>query len=312
MVKVPPQIRREALLRWHEANPFPFLNLPLELRELIICFAVDITLDSTWHNRRLPQERVVHQQINTRPSSDPPKLKFKPRSPKANAELILVNKQIHIEAMAALSTNTKIAFDDPGRLINFLKHNLQTSKTLSLTKKARSMRSIEIMFPHDKDILGLFGVPSRKPRQFEYYTLAGFLLHTHQDTNHFELKGIGIFFPNVNRRQHSCNQDSSHPAQSTHQQAFNEDILIGARPLLGKARIIELEGCINASQKEGWVQMIADDRRIGYLCGGIVSMAESSLGTEVSSLIASKSQLLNIIVPGHILKHTVPAVLGEN
>ena len=126
------------------------------------------------------------------------------------------------------------------------------------------MRSIEIGFSSGQELLGLFGVPSRRPRDFEYYNMAGFLLRTYLDTDDVELKGISISFSSIIGNQSSCYRAGSTSAQNTCQQTFNENILIGARPLLDKARITELKGCIDASQKERWLQIIATDRRLGH------------------------------------------------
>ena len=82
MANPPRNLRRKVALAWHAANPLRFLDLPAELREMILCFALGLRSDATWQCR-LPRTATTCY----RTASDEPSDRLKVRYPGPEHEL---------------------------------------------------------------------------------------------------------------------------------------------------------------------------------------------------------------------------------
>ena len=223
--EVPNQLRPAAHHRWWHSNGFPFLDVPLELREIIIKFAIGPVA--------IPYEKYIRL---LRRSSLNRRILW----------LALVNRQFHQEVMQVLLKQTPFQFTN---YINFHRFSFTHRSTLS------EIRTIRLggLKPHE--LLALVGVNLECKNGIYMYSL-DLTTDTTSPLIHEELKAlrhIRIHIPFVTEGVYYL-------ARNACQKAFCLAFWVGARAFLRHVDVVELVGCISDSQKQDFVNELKAER----------------------------------------------------
>ena len=209
--------------RWWSFNGFRFLELPPELREIILIFAVGPFA--------VPFARLCPVIRDT---------KF----PSPNMRLSLVNKQLNREVIAALSAHTTFHFYSIQQLLRVFSQ--RDGKSRVVFRRLKELRYVELELSPN-DLLRLFGVSFVfGARETRYKRSSNFDLGAIFDGDsplcHRIRINIQHIFQNNPRPDHTC-------CQKVHNTAF----WAGARARLCNIAVVELVGYIDETQKKEWI-----------------------------------------------------------
>ena len=228
--------------RWWSFNGFRFLELPPELREIILIFAVGpfaVPFARLWPATRDTQ------------------------LPSPNMRLSLVNKQLNREVIAALLAHTTFHFHSIQQLLRVFSQ--RDGKSRVIFRRLRELRYVELELSPN-DLLRLFGVSFVfGVRETRYERSSSFDLGAIFDGDsplcHRIRINIQHVFQNNPRPSHTC-------CQKVHNTAF----WAGARARLRNIAVVELVGYIDEEQKKEWIAEHVLERK------GIVPEATDFLG----------------------------------
>ena len=209
--------------KWWSFNGFRFLELPPELREIILIFAVGPFA--------VPFARLWPVIRDT---------KF----PSPNMRLSLVNRQINREVIAALSVHTTFHFHSIQQLLRVFSQRDGNSRVIF--RRLKELRYVELELSPN-DLLRLFGVSfAFGVRETRYKRSSNFDLGAIFDGDsplcHRIRINIQHIFKNNPRPNHTC-------CQKVHNTAF----WAGARARLRNIAMVELVGYIDETQKKEWM-----------------------------------------------------------
>ena len=217
----PKQLHGVVYERWWSFNGFRFLELPPELREIILKFAVGPSA--------VPFARYLWPATRDTQFSTP------------NMSLSLVNKQLNREVIAALSTYTTFHFHSIQQLLRVFSQKNGTSRVIF--RRLKQLRYVELKLSPN-DLLRLFGVSFVfGVRETRYERSTNFDLGAIFDGDsplcHRIRINIQHIFQNNPRPHHTC-------CQKVHNTAF----WAGARARLRNIAVVELVGYIDETQKK--------------------------------------------------------------
>lgn len=243
----PEQLRGAVYQRWWSFNGFRFLELPPELRELILTFAmgsIAVPFAIPWPATRSPQTATP------------------------NMSLSYVSKQVNGEAIAALSAHTMFYFHSFPQLVVFSHKKLTSQVTFRPFEK---LRSVELdLSPYQ--LLRVFGVSFVSGlRETRYEPCSAFDMGLVFDGKsplcHRIRINIQPIFDNYSRPSHTC-------CQKLHSLAF----WTGARARLRNIAEVELVGFIDETQRKEWLAKHALERK------GVVPEAKDLAGWQIGIL----------------------------
>lgn len=235
----PRHLRGAVYQRSWSFNGFRFLQLPPELREIILAFAmghIAIPFARRWHPKRSRQ------------------------LPMSAMRLSLVSKQLNREVTAILLFHTTFYFHTMEQFCEFFRHKDEVPRAIS--RPFKGLRSLELdLSPHC--LFRIFGVrfilPSFSVRDVRYERSLAF--------------DRGRFFDNI-----FCNEDSplchriciNIPHVSQHypysdqtccQKVHDLALWAGARARLRNIAVVDLVGHIDETQKKEWLAQHALERK---------------------------------------------------
>lgn len=211
--------------RWWAVNGFQFLQLPFELRNMILSLAIGNIIE--------PYASVY------RPAGRLP-------LPKTCTNLVLVNKQIRGEAMPIMLSQLTYRFRKHGQLLRFFK---QIS-----TPSLYALKSLELNFDHET-LLDFFGAQVFRRAPIPGYSTSDYYFKDSHFTTRLRLEHLRICFPHP--REHlKCRK-----LRSSCQRTVCLWIWAAARRCLRDIPNVEFAGCIKTDQKSEWLNTLALERK---------------------------------------------------
>lgn len=225
---------------WWSFNGFHFLQLPPELREIILTFAMGPL--AIPFARRRPSNRY-------------------PQAVLPCMHLSRVNKQLNREVIATLLAHTKFHFYSIEQFLRFFKETDDVSG--AIFRHIRGFRFLELDLSPDA-LLCLFGV-SFCPRDTRYEQRLALDPSIFINNELPLCQKIRIEIPSVF-------QNYRRPDNTCCQKVYNLAFWAGARARLRNIAVVELVGHIDATQKEEWLAEHALERK------GIIPEAKDFAG----------------------------------
>lgn len=222
---VPDHLRPEFRQRWWSINGFPFLDLPTELREMVLKYAIGHIAE--------PYARVY------RPAKCLPL-----RSPCAS--LLLVNKQLRREALPILLSQVTFVFRKHGQLMRFFEQIPKSS--------LNALQSLQLYFDHET-LLDFFGAQISRSSPKPGYSSSDYYLKDSLFTDRIKLRHICIYFPHPREHQ------NSKKLKGACQKTVCSWIWAAARRCLREIPHVEFKGCIKNSQKKEWLETLSLEQR---------------------------------------------------
>lgn len=231
---IPDRLHHVVHERWWSINVFRFLDLPAELRNMIISFAMSNTAEPYSH---------VYRPKNARsrriPALDQP-----------NVNLFLVNKQLRREAIPILLKQVTFTFHQHGQLLRFFE---QISREDRL-----AIQSLELVF-NQETLLDFFGAQVfRRHNSSQGDSSAFFYFINTLFTDRIRLKHLRIYFPHT-REKKKCKK-----LRYSCQRTVNLWIWAAARGCLRDIPKVEFTGYVDEDQKKEWLDTLALERK-GFL-----------------------------------------------
>ena len=209
--------------RWWSFNGFRFLELPPELREIILIFAVGPSA--------VPFARLWPAIRDTQFSTP-------------NMRLSLVNKQLNREVIAVLSAHTTFHFHSLQQLLRVFSR--RDGKSRIIFRRPRELRCVELELTPN-DLLRLFGVSF----------VCGVDETRYERSSNFDL---GAIFDGDSPLCHRVRinirhifQENPRPYHPCCQKVHNTAFWAGARARLRGIAEVELVGHIDETQKKEWM-----------------------------------------------------------
>ena len=214
--------------RWWMMNGFKFLDLPAELREMVISYAMGDFAEPY---------ASAYRSCGFFPLPTP------------NVSLVQVNKQLYAEAMPILLSQVTFVFRKQAQLFRFC-------RKISI-RSLHALQSLELRFDHH-NLLNFFGAPTPV---FGSYSSGPSLVSSDSSfkpsftKDNLHLRYISIIFPhprrlmNNKRLRHAC------------QRNICLWIWAAARIWLRRIPSVEFEGFIKDDQKEEWLQILDLERQ---------------------------------------------------
>ena len=225
-LKVPNHLKDAFRQRWRSINVFPFLDLPAELREMVMSFAIGHYAEPSTH---------VYRPAGCLPGHSG-----------CCANLLLVNKQLRREAMPIFLSQVTFSFRKHGQLMRFLE---QTPKSI-----LQRIQSLELCFDHDT-LLDFFGAqvflnsPTPGNSSSDDYVKDSLF------TDRLKLRHLCIYFPHP-----EAHMDSRHLWEAC-QKTVCLWIWAAARRCLRDIPEVSFQGFIKHSQKKEWLEIHSLERR---------------------------------------------------
>lgn len=224
---IPKHLHQQFRDRWWAVNGFRFLDLPFELREMIITFALGPIAEPYEYK---PQDPL-----------------YKKSLPAPNIKLAVVNKQLQQEVLPVLFGHTKFRFSDNGKFWGFFyKHE-------SMFKRIRFIELAQDKFR----LLALFGVRMKTGQRSYGYKL---FPTGHSKTFAYictelpSLRRICIHIPCVNESSFSGRHNGC-------QELYCWAFWAGARECFRRIPTVDLQGYISDAQKRVLLKDLGDEER---------------------------------------------------
>lgn len=224
-LEIPSHLREAVWQKWWAVNGFKFLELPAELREMVLRFAIGHLAE--------PYARVY------RPNDCLPLRK-------TCTNLVLVNKQVREEAMPIMLSQVTFLFRKHGQLLRFFEQ-IPPSSLFAL-------RSLELNFNHET-LLDFFGAQVFRHRPSPGYSTSDYYFKDSHFTTSLRLRHIRIYFPHP--REHL----NSTKLRCACQRTVCLWVWAAARRCLRNIPRVEFEGCIKDDQKKEWLETLALERQ---------------------------------------------------
>ena len=223
---VPKYLHQQIYSRWWAMNGFPFLDLPFELREMVLRFIIG--------HRAEPYIRRYHYRMGGRLTP--------------NMSIARVNKQLHHEVMQALIAHTKFVFEKSCRLLKFFQRSERILRTVRYL-------ILDMMMTELLPVFGVIMTHSSRPRIYRYRlqpsTLSSSFRSICADSR--SLRHLRVNFPSVTM---------THPGWGNAcQEAFCMAFWAGARAVLRHIPSLGFEGFICKDLKQFFLEEHERDKR---------------------------------------------------
>ena len=219
--------------RWFSINGFRFLDLPAELREAILVFAIGPLVVEPFARFRSVEGRVDS------------------RLSKPNISLALVSKQLYNEAIPLLFANTTVHIGNREQFVRFFRSANPTPRP----RLSESLRILSLdMGPHP--LLALLGVSILRDSPRYHY------IQRYSDANDIfislclnltALKVLRIRLPHIYGTQP--------PSREICQKAFSAVVWSAAREYIRHIPCVEFDGYVGELQKRNWLEDLVADRK---------------------------------------------------
>lgn len=224
-LETPSHLREAIYQRWWAVNGFRFLELPAELREMVLRLAIGHLAE--------PYARVY------RPADCLPLRK-------TCKNLVLVNKQVRKEAMPIMLSQVTYLFRKHGQLLRFFERIPSPS--------LYALQSLELNFDHET-LLDFFGAQVFRHSPIPGFSTSDYYFKDSLFTTSLKLRHIRIYFPHPREHLHS------NKLSGACQRVVCLWIWAAARRFLRDVPHVELEGCIKTDQKKEWLETLALERQ---------------------------------------------------
>ena len=229
----PKHLHSQMYERWFSVNGFRFLDLPPELREAILVFAIGSTaapLAQRHHPCNNPMAQVTAPIV----------------------KVALVSRQLHREVMPVVYAHTTLFIRTTSQLTGLFRQITTSHKDSFI----RHLRFLELdMAPHF--LLHLFGIAIMDDLE-KYHYIQDLSeandLFTSICVKENVLRKVRIKIP------HICTRRYRTPPLVC-QKAYCSAIWSGARGYLRNIPCVEFSGYIDESQKQEWLMQLAKDRK---------------------------------------------------
>ena len=227
----PQHLRGVVYQRWWSFNGFRFLELPPELRELILIFALGpivVPFARLWPATRIPQFSTPYMRLS------------------------VISKQLHDEVIAALLAHTTFYFHSIQQLLRVFFPG--SGKSRAVLRVLKELWSVELdLCPND--LLRLFGINFVFGAQkLRYYRSSAFDLGVIFDGDSPPCHQIRIRLRHVSQNYPRSNRTCC-------QKVHNLAIWAGARARLRNIAKVEFVGHIDETQKKQWLAEHALERK---------------------------------------------------
>ena len=230
----PNHLRTQIYEKWFSVNGFRFLDLPPELREVVLVFAIG---------------PYIEPFANSRPVKKPPN----PRITTPNMSLALVSKQVYSEVMPVVFASATIYIRYEFQLLGFFSFD----RPLRWARFVQGLRSLEIDLD-PRILMNLFGVAVSRLRdnRWQYSQRYG------KPSDHFTsiclssdpVRKLRINVPNVY-------SDPYPPPRTVCQKAYRTVVWSAAREFIRNVPRVEFTGYVDETEKQKWLEVLASDRR---------------------------------------------------
>ncbi|MCJ1225315.1 hypothetical protein MMC12_001964 [Toensbergia leucococca] len=222
---IPAHLHDQLYQKWWAVNGFRFLELPGELRNMIMSISIG--------HQAQPYQQAYR-----------PSLRF----PKPNTSLLFVNKQLHLEAEPILYSQLTFTFYKHGQFLRFFEFMSPV--------RQNTIRSLELIFDHET-LLDFFGaqVGLRNRRPKCGYSTADYYLKPSMFHHQLRLQYLRINFPHP--REHK----TSRWLRSGCQRTICLWIWAAAQTYLREIPHVEFVGCIKNDQREEWLDTLQLERQ---------------------------------------------------
>lgn len=224
-LEVPDHLRPEFHKRWWSIHGFPFLELPAELRIMVLKFAIGHIAEPYGH---------VYRPAKCLPV----------RSPCAN--LLLVSRQLRREALPILFSQVTFVFRKHGQLMRFFEQIPKSS--------LYALQSLELRFDHET-LLDFFGAQVFRESPAPGFSSADYYLKETLFRDRIKLRHICIHFPHP--REHWKSKNLKKACQKT----VCCWTWAAARRYLRDIPNVEFQGFIQTSQKKDWLEILSLERQ---------------------------------------------------
>ena len=230
----PKDLRPRIHKRWFSINGFRFLDLPPELREAILVFAIGPLVIEPFARYRC----VIIGRVDSRLSTP-------------NMSLALVSKQVYNEVMPLLFATATVYIGNRERFVRFFRFAHPTPRP-RLSERLRIL--LLDMGPHP--LLKLFGVSISRDTTRYHYT------QRHSEANDLfisvclnlaTLKVLRIRLPHIYSVQP--------PSRTICQKAFSTVVWSAAREYIRNIPCIEFNGYVCECRKRSWLEVHVSDRK---------------------------------------------------
>ncbi len=227
-LEIPEYYHQAMYERWWSMNTFRFMDLPPELRIMVLSYAMGHSIEPY---------AIVYRPNQPNPPNPP----FK-----SNTNLLLVSKLLRREVTAVMMSRVTFVFRKHGQLLRFFE---QISK-----ENLYALQSLELNFDH-ASLLDFFGA-----RVFNNFPIPGFstsdyYLTDSLFTDRLRLKHLRINFPHP-REHRSCKN-----LRYACQRVICLYIWAAARRCLRDIPNVEFGGCIKDDQKKEWLEVLDLERK---------------------------------------------------
>lgn len=224
-LEVPDHLRPEFHKRWWSIHVFPLLELPAELRVMVLKYAIGHIAEPYGHVYR-------------------PADSFPLRSPCAN--LLLVSRQLRREALPILFSQVTFVFRNHGQVMRFFEQIPKSS--------LYALKSLELCFDHET-LLDFFGAQVFPNSPTAGFSSADYYLKETLFRDRIKLRHICIYFPSQTYFWESKN------LKKACQRKVCAWIWAAARRYLRDIPNVEFKGFIKHSQKKDWLETLALERQ---------------------------------------------------
>lgn len=224
-LEVPDHLKHGFRQRWWSISGFPFFDLPTELREMVLKFAMG--------NIAEPYARIY------RPAGCLP-------LPSPCTNLLSVNRRLRKEALPIMLSQVTFVFRNHGQIMRFLE---QISKP-----SLYALQSLELRFDHET-LLEFFGAQAFRNSPKPGYSSSDYYLKDSLFTDRIKLRHLCIYFPHPRENRYSKRLNGAC------QKTVCSWVWAAARRCLRDIPDVDFQGCIKDSQKKDWLGILSLERR---------------------------------------------------
>lgn len=223
-LEIPDPLHQAVYNRWQSINLFRFLDLPAELRNMVLSFAM---IGHVEPYAQIYQSKLVVKKIH-----------------RPNTNLILVSQQLRQEASYILFKQATFSFHEHDQFLRFFG---------KISKGHRSVvQSIKLYFDWES-LLDFFGAQVFHHSPEPGYSMSDYYLTDSLSSDSLRLKHLMIHFP------YHCN--SCTKLKTLSRRTVNTCIWAAARKYLRDIPQVEFDGSITWAMDMSWQKTLAQERK---------------------------------------------------